>query len=118
MNFTPFLKLLNVIKVLHWTTKSHAAHKELDEAYDNFSDKIDEFVECYLGKKTSSLPMTVGVIRLPENCTEDKPLDIFRLAYEDFHAEIKQYAENSSMQSLLDDLDNIAYTLTYLLRMA
>lgn len=49
MNFAHFFLFLNYLKTLHWLTKSYAHHKILDEAYSDFSTKIDEFVESCIG---------------------------------------------------------------------
>ena len=54
MNFGIFFLFLNTIKSLHWATKSYAHHKVLDDAYNDFSNKIDEFVECCLGSNNVS----------------------------------------------------------------
>ena len=47
---TPFLKLLNQLKVYHWQTKSYAEHKAFGEAYESLDELIDTFVEVYMGK--------------------------------------------------------------------
>jgi hypothetical protein len=47
---TPFLKLLNQLKIYHWQTKSYAEHKAFGNAYEVLDDLIDTFVETYMGK--------------------------------------------------------------------
>jgi len=42
--------LLTQIKLYHWATMSYAKHKALDELHGTLSDKVDDFVECYIGK--------------------------------------------------------------------
>lgn len=45
-----FMGLLTQIKLYHWATMSYAKHKALDELHGTLSDKVDDFVECYIGK--------------------------------------------------------------------
>lgn len=45
-----FMGLLTQIKLYHWATMSYVKHKALDELHGSLSDKIDDFVESYIGK--------------------------------------------------------------------
>lgn len=45
-----FLGVITQVKLFHWSTMSYAKHKALDDLHGALSDKIDNFVECYLGK--------------------------------------------------------------------
>ena len=45
-----FLALTAQVKVFHWATMSYSKHKALDELHGSLSDKMDHFVECYIGK--------------------------------------------------------------------
>lgn len=47
---TPFLTILNQLKILHWQTKSYAEHKALGKAYESLDPLVDSFVEVYIGK--------------------------------------------------------------------
>jgi DNA-binding ferritin-like protein len=38
------------IKTFHWMTISYSKHKATDELYGDLNDKIDHFVEVYMGK--------------------------------------------------------------------
>ena len=49
ISFSPFLTILNQIKVFHWQTKSYSQHKSFDSAYEELSESIDEFLETYMG---------------------------------------------------------------------
>lgn len=44
------LEFQNQIKIYHWQTYGYAEHKTFGELYSNLSEKIDEFVEVYMGK--------------------------------------------------------------------
>lgn len=116
MNFSPLFTFLNTIKALHWTTKSHAHHKVLDDAYSEFSDKIDEFVESCIGandvKKFPSISITFDI---PED--EEELVYRFQLICDELSTSIAKYANTSELESLIDDLNNIANKTIYLLRM-
>lgn len=116
MSFRPFFYFLNVIKTLHWTTKSYAHHKILDEAYSDFSDKIDEFVESIIGLNDISKFKDFDlIINMPS--TEDDTAISFESAFNDFNTSIRKYSNSSEIDSLIDDLTNIANKTIYLLRM-
>jgi hypothetical protein len=46
---SPFLSIVNQLKVYHWQTYSFSEHKSFGDVYDSLSGKIDEFVEAYQG---------------------------------------------------------------------
>jgi hypothetical protein len=50
MKITPFLVILNQIKIFHWQTRSYAEHKALGEAYEALDELFDKFIEIYYGK--------------------------------------------------------------------
>ncbi len=41
---------LNQIKLYHWQTRIYSRHKASDELFSELIEKIDEFVETYMGK--------------------------------------------------------------------
>lgn len=45
------LQMQNQFRVLHWQTKSYAAHKALGKAYETLDELIDTFVETALGRQ-------------------------------------------------------------------
>jgi len=44
------LDMLRLVKIFHWNTTSYSHHKATDELYDRMNEKIDRFVEVYMGK--------------------------------------------------------------------
>ena len=44
------LQMQNQFRVLHWQTKSYAAHKAFGKAYEALDELIDGFVETALGR--------------------------------------------------------------------
>lgn len=116
MNFSPFFAFLSYIKVLHWLTKSHAHHTILDEAYEDFSEKIDEFVESCIGVNS---PKSYKDIKLSFQTpdSEEATVLLFERAFDDFMTSISKYANRPELESLVDDLNNIANKTIYLLKM-
>lgn len=116
MNFGIFFLFLNTIKSLHWVTKSYAHHKVLDDAYGEFSDKIDEFVECCLGSNNVSKFPSVSVsFDIPDD--EEEIVYRFQQICDELSTSIGKYANSPELESLVDDLNNIANKTIYLLRM-
>ena len=44
------MTLRDQVKVYHWQTMSHPRHTATDELVSSLDEKIDEFVETYMGK--------------------------------------------------------------------
>lgn len=44
-----FLTIQNQLRVLHWQTKSYAAHQALGSAYEAMDELVDGFIETYAG---------------------------------------------------------------------
>ena len=47
---TMMLQMQNQYKIFHWQTMSYSQHESFGEVYDSLSNKIDEFIETYMGK--------------------------------------------------------------------
>lgn len=115
IDLNPFLEFLSILKVLHWNAKTHTEHVVLGDAYDQFSDKIDEFVENYLGSSQDG----IGIVGLmAAQYTNDSTIKQFQVAFNAFIDRVDEYAHlNVGLQSLRDDLLNIANRTNYLLKM-
>lgn len=44
-----FLTIQSQLRILHWQTKSYAAHKALGDAYEAMDELVDTFIETYAG---------------------------------------------------------------------
>jgi hypothetical protein len=47
---TTMLQMQNQYKIFHWQTMSYSQHNSFGGVYDSLSNKIDEFIETYMGK--------------------------------------------------------------------
>ena len=45
-----FFEIQTHIKLYHWMTSSYARHKATDDLLNTISEKIDRFVEIYIGR--------------------------------------------------------------------
>ena len=116
MNFSSIFIFLNFVKTMHWITKSHAHHKVLDEAYDDFSDKLDEFVESCIGANNVKKFQSISIaFEIPDE--NDHIVDVFDSAFNNLMTSLSKYANTPALESLLDDLNNIANKTIYLLQM-
>lgn len=117
MNFSPFFAFLNYLKTLHWLAKSYSHHKVLDEAYSDFSDKIDEFVESCIGINfPKNYEDTKVAFEMPDS--DEEVSFLFESAFDNFMTAINKYANRPELDSLVDDLNNLANKTVYLLRMS
>ena len=44
------LDMLQMVKLFHWSTTSYANHEASDELYERMNERVDRFVEVYMGK--------------------------------------------------------------------
>jgi len=110
---TPFLKLLNQLKIYHWQTKSYAEHIAFGKAYDNLDSLIDKLIEVYMGKNgvpRAKLKFNIELDNYDENHT---------LFVKDFiHNINNDLKSNLSMENdseLLNIIDEIVAELEQLL---
>jgi DNA-binding ferritin-like protein len=59
---THMLTIRNQVKLYHWQTGSFARHKATDDLTASLDEKIDQFVEVYMGKY--GRPKVSGTIKL------------------------------------------------------
>ena len=116
MNFGAIFIFLNLIKTMHWITKSHAHHKILDEMYGEFQDKLDEFVESCIGANNVKKFQSISIaFEIPDGA--DDIVDVFDSAFNELMTSLGKYANTPALESLLDDLNNLANKTVYLLNM-
>ena len=53
-----FFKFQNELKLYHWQTGSYSRHKATDKLFEKILERIDEFVEVYMGKFNKRVCMT------------------------------------------------------------
>lgn len=70
-----FIGIKEQIKVLHWQTQSYSRHIAFGSTYDLLDEKMDEFIETYMGKygrialtegEDSINLVNIGEIQIPE----------------------------------------------------
>lgn len=71
-----FMSLVGQVKLFHWATMSYAKHKALDELYEALSDKVDLFIEAYIGRSAKRQPLKKFVIET-KSTTDTKQIEPF-----------------------------------------
>lgn len=71
-----FMALLGQVKLFHWATMSYAKHKALDELYAALGDKVDLFVEAYIGRSAKRQPLKKFVVETKAT-TDTKHIESF-----------------------------------------
>ena len=114
------LKLLIIIKVYHWKTKSYAEHKATDELYSSLNEHIDKFVEVLLGKEGSRLNMKGKNIDITDPSTTEELKKIiyeYRILLEDKLEKYIPLKGNSDLYNIRDeilgDLNQFLYLITF-----
>jgi DNA-binding ferritin-like protein len=114
-----FIEMLNMVKLYHWKTRSHAQHKATDELYSRLNEHIDSFVEIMLGKDESRIEMLEKRIDLLDfsNVLEFKKR-IYE--YRDFLTDMNVYFDPKKDTDLLNvrdeilgDINQFLYLMTF-----
>lgn len=108
---TKLLNFTSQIKIYHWGTDSYAVHKASNRTYEDFSDKLDVFVECYQGY----FPR----IKFCQCC---KHLNLDELNVEEWIGEtlgaingLRSMIQESDLLNILDELAGVLARFKYLL---
>ena len=117
MKLTPFLTILNQLRVYHWQTSSYAEHKALGAAYDALDELFDKFVEVYIGKKRPQVANIEYVIKVTNYNTDiiTNLSDIFNKAIEIIESMIDP--NDSELANIKDEIAAEFCKLMYLLQL-
>lgn len=113
------LEMLNIVKLYHWKTLKYSEHKATDELYDELNDKIDEFVETFIGKTGKRINLTnIKNMRL----IDFNNVDDFKKLIENSKTYLINMSnspifsiENSDLLNIRDEILGILNKFTYLL---
>jgi hypothetical protein len=113
------LEMLNIVKLYHWKTLKYSEHKATDELYDELNDKIDEFVETFIGKTGKRINLTnVKNMRL----VDFNNVDDFKKIIETSKTYLINMSnspifsnENTDLLNIRDEILGILNKFTYLL---
>jgi len=114
-----FLKVLNMVKLYHWKTRSYSQHKATDELYERLNENIDKFVEILLGKDETRINMIEKRVDLiDENNTRDLKERIyeFRLFLTELNVVFDSKKDSDLLNvrdEILGDINQFLYLLTF-----
>ena len=118
--FGYFLGLLAQIKMHHWCTLSYAKHKALDELHSSLSDKVDLFIESWMGrfKKQPVLKLSVELPVLEGDAAAkmDKYIEAERDRIAAMSA--KMFAKVPEIQNTLDEIVTALDQTLYLFKLS
>ena len=109
-----FLQLKNQIKLYHWQTKVYARHIATDTQLAKLEEKIDSFVEVYIGKygrpKLTGKNATFSL----QNLTEAGAVRMINAAAKVIKGMYKPVQMHSDLINILDDMLKELGQLLYL----
>lgn len=114
------LSTLNQLKVYHWTTKSYAVHKALDELQAKLQDAFDRLVECFIGSRDDfDFGIFEGKTVFNSASHVDNIIDYVRDRIEVLSSiRVSRDFENMpSLQNIIDDIVGDLQQGIYLLRL-
>lgn len=113
------LGILDQIKLHHWSTTSYSAHKALDGLYSSLSDKIDTFVESYIGRfQKQPIKSFAGTIKVNSDSkptTVMKYLESVHDMFTNLQTTFKQVGE---LVNILDEMRQAIDQCMYLLHLS
>lgn len=113
-----FLTIQNQIKILHWQTKSYAAHQALGAAYESLDALVDSFIETLAGLDQKVLEIDSCIIK----CKSINSLDImeFMKSVSEFlNTKLDSYIPEgrSDLHNIKDEMIAVVNKTMYLLRL-
>jgi hypothetical protein len=109
-----FLGLITQVKLFHWATMSYAKHIALDKLHESLSEKVDKFVESYIGhfKKQPLKSFTIQMKAVSDTSGLDKFLDATHEQLRSMHKlfEKEKVPELVNiLEEMLSEIDNTIY---------
>jgi len=117
MNFlTILLELQNQLRIYHWQTDSYAAHRALGDAYEDFDEVIDKFIEEFMGKYGKIRSENVITINL-KNIDESDVTNVINTAIEFLSKQLPSVLQedDTNLFNIRDEMLGILEKLKYLL---
>lgn len=105
------------IKLYHWLTYSYNKHKASEKLYEKLSDKIDKFVEAYIGiyGRPIIAPNVISVFAMKD----EEMIDYLTKAKAYIMKELPiNYERDSDLSSILDDIVSAINKALYLFTMS
>jgi hypothetical protein len=109
-----FLQLKNQIKLYHWQTKVYARHIATDTQLAKLEEKIDSFVEVYIGKYGRPKLTGKNASFSLQNLTEAGAVRMIKAAANVIKNIYKQVQMHSDLINILDDMLKELGQLLYL----
>ena len=106
-----FFTLQLLVKQYHWSTTSFARHKASDQLLENLDDKIDKFVEVFIGRY--GVKPTINSLKMEQSFLSDdgniKLLYQARTYLEALNNEIKDSELLNIRDEMVADLNQTIY---------
>jgi DNA-binding ferritin-like protein len=109
------LGLLNQIKLYHWSTKSYAAHRALDQLHKDLSTLTDTLVETYLGNQGHQ--RTKFRIYTESHSETGDILPYLKNSYSHLKVLRKSFKSQSELQNTVDEMTTAINQAIYLLNL-
>ena len=109
-----FLQLKTQIKLYHWQTKVYARHIATDSSLAKLEEKIDSFVEVYIGKYGRPKITGTNASLSLQNLTEAGAVRMIKAAAKVVQGMYKPVQMHSDLINILDDILKELGQLLYL----
>lgn len=117
MNFlSTLLELQNQLRIYHWQTDSYASHQALGSAYEDLDEKIDSFVEEFMGKY-GKIRSDKGFNLTLKNIDENDINNVINTAIEFLSKQLPTLLQedDTNLLNIRDEMLGILEKLKYLL---
>lgn len=114
-----FLGIITQVKLFHWATMSYAKHVALDKLHGSLSDKIDSFVESYIGKfkKQPLKSFTIHAKAVSDTNGIDKFLEVTLEQLSSLHKSFEK-EKAPELANIIEEMMSEIDTTMYLCRLS
>lgn len=109
------LSLQAQIRLWHWLTKSYAQHLAFGKTYESLDDRVDRFVEVYLGKN-KDIPVESETSIKFYDLDLDRPIKVIDTYISILQNDLLEHIESDDdLKNIKDDMVGDLNQLKYLL---
>ena len=101
--FTFVLSLLGQIKLYHWSTMSYIQHKALDDLHKDLSERVDLFIECYLGRYKKQ-PVRAMQVSMQCNTDAESVVEYLQAQNDQLKSMLRSFESAPQIQSILEEM--------------
>lgn len=112
------LQVYSQLKVMHWQTSRHNAHKLLEQLYEQFDQLNDKLVELLFTIEQKKIGVGAGSIIVKNiNATDNSPLEYVKILKTYYEQARNSFANDNQATTIIDEILILFRKYEYLFKM-